>query len=591
MIRTSIIFSGLIALAPALLAAPPGDTIRVSSFGAKAGSYEDALPAFNKAIAACKQQQATVLLLEAGRYDLWPEHAAVKEYFISNTSSEVECPSKLKKIGLLFEGMENLQVIGNGALLMYHGKMITWALDSCRNITLSGIRVDFERPSMSEVTIITASDTAVEAKINPSSTYEITNNHLQWYGEGYGIRQFHAVRMQPATHTFWYDDWRQFDRSKARELSHGAVRFSGNFKNRKFAPGDVISVRDPIRDHVGAFIRRSSGIKLSDVKMHYMHGLGIVAQFSENLHYDNVIVAPREGTGRTIAAFADCMHFSGCRGQILVENCRFNGSQDDPLNVHGTHLQVTEKLSDTKIRVRFMHHQTYGMEAFFSGDSTALLDAATLKIYAFPVVKSARLISEREMEVEFTTALPVALKAGDALENTTWTPALTVRNCRFEGTNTRGLLVSTRRKVLIERNVFYRTGMHAILIANDANGWFESGPVEDVTIRQNEFIECGHNGGRNNAAIAIEPEVKQAAPGHYVHRNIRITDNRFAQYDYPVMFARSTEGLTFTGNRIEQTKLFPAGQPRPNIVLENCRKVKISGNTMEGFGGKLEVKE
>lgn len=576
--------------AQALFAASPGDTVRVADFGGKPGSYEDALPAFNRAIQACKDRKATVLLLEPGRYDIWPEHAADKEYFISNTSSEVECPSKWKKVGLLFEGMENLEVQGNGALLMFHGKMITWTFDSCRNMQLKGIRVDFERPSMSEMTIVAASDTAVDAKVHPSSWYEITGNRLQWYGEGWGMKHFHAIRVQPSTHTSWYDDWRQFDRSTARETAHGSIRFSGNFKNRKFAVGDIFTVRDPIRDHVGAFIRQSSGIKLQDVRMHYMHGLGIVSQFSENLHFDNVIVAPREGTGRQIAAFADGMHFSGCRGQILVENCRFNGSHDDPLNVHGTHLQVREKLSPTSIRVRFMHHQAYGMEAFFAGDSTALLDAASLRIYAFPVVKSAKLVSEREMELEFTKPLPAELKTGDAIENTTWTPALTVRNCRFEGTNTRGLLVTTRRKVLIEHNVFYRTGMHAILIANDANGWYESGPVEDVTIRRNEFIECGHNGGRSNQTIAIEPEIKKAAPGYYVHRNIRITDNTFLQYDYPVLFARSTDGLTFTGNRIQKTQLFPIGQPRPNIVLENCRNVKVRGNTLDGFE-KLEVKE
>ena len=80
-----------------------------------------------------------------------------------------------------------------------------------------------------------------------------------------------------------------------------------------------------------------------------------------------------------------------------------------------------------------------------------------------------------------------------------------------------------------------------------------------MTIRGNTFRECAYNSGRHNFTIAIEPEVKKAAPGHYVHRNIRITGNTFVQYDYPILFARSTDGLTFTGNRIERTQFLPAG--------------------------------
>ncbi len=576
----------LTACALSAQAASPGDTVRAADFGTRPGTYEDALPAIQRAIAACKEKNAAVLVLEPGRYDIWPEHAAEREYFISNTSSETECPSKVKKTGLLFERMENFTLEGNGALLVFHGKMITWVVDDCRNITVKGIRVDFERPSMSELTIAAASDSVVDAAIHPDSRYDIRDGNFQWYGEGWGMKHFHAIRVHTADSTYWYDNWAPFDRSKAARTGPLSVRFRGNFRNRKFVPGDVITVRDPIRDHVGAFINRSENVRLHDVRMHYMHGLGIVAQFSEDLTYDSVFVVPRDN-GRHIAAFADCMHFSGCRGQIKIEDCRFNGAHDDPVNVHGTHLMVQEVLGPRKLRLRFGHAQTYGMEAFFAGDSTALLDAASLKIYACPVVQHAKLVSEREMEVEFTKDV-TGVKKGDALENVSWTPALTVRNCRFEGTNTRGLLVTTRRKVLIENNVFFRTGMHAILIADDASGWYESGPVTDVTIRGNTFQECAYNSGSHNYTIAIEPEVKKPAPGNFVHRNIRIYDNTFLQYDYPLLFARSTDGLSFTNNRIYRTGFRPSGEARANIRLEDCIHVKVERNMEKGFG-KIEV--
>jgi hypothetical protein len=50
--------------------------------------------------------------------------------------------------------------------------------------------------------------------------------------------------------------------------------------------------------------------------------------------------------------------------------------------------------------------------------------------------------------------------------------------------------------------------MSAVLIEADAEGWYESGPVRDVTIRNNEFIDCAYQGGPGNAVIAINPSNK-----------------------------------------------------------------------------------
>jgi polygalacturonase len=171
------------------------------------------------------------------------------------------------------------------------------------------------------------------------------------------------------------------------------------------------------------------------------------------------------------------------------------------------------------------------------------------------------------------------------VENATWTPEVAIRNCRFARTNTRGLLLTTRRKTVIENNTFFRTGMSAILIADDAASWFESGPVRDVLIRGNEFVDCGYNGGPGNAVIAIAPENREVNVEKPVHHNIRIEDNVFRTYDYPVLWAKSTEGLKFAGNRIVRTTtLAPQSGNRNTFALEACSGVVIEGNT---FGGEV----
>lgn len=553
-------------------------TIDVTNFGARPNSFADATENVKKAIEASKGQEQTVLNFPKGRYDFWPDQATETHYYISNSSSEAEFPVKKQRVGLYLKGLKNVTIEGNGSVFVFHGKMISWVLDDCSQINIQNLAINYERPGMSEMTLKEVSQTTVIADIHPDSRFAISDGHLEWYGEKWVAKNHHAVLVRPEKGMLLYSDWDPFLKSKAEKIAALRVKFSGDFSKFKGNPGEVLTVRDRYRDYVGAFINRSKNIRLHHLHMNSMHGLGIVSQFSENLNYDSVFVEPEKGSGRVIASSADGMHFSGCKGQITVNNCRFNGLHDDPLNVHGTHLKITEIVSPTTLKLKFMHHQTYGFDAFIAGDTVAYLHSASLQIFEQGIVKTAKLISEREMLVELQKPFSKALKVGDALENTTWTPSVTIKNSRFEGTISRGTLITTRRKVIIENNVYYRTGMHAILIENDASGWYESGAVTDLTIRNNQFIECGFNSAPDNYIISINPQDKEPLSGYYVHRNIRIENNLFKVYDSPLLSARSTNGLTFKNNKIENSDFLPATKTKPAFNFVGCKGVKLSGN-------------
>ena len=79
----------------------------------------------------------------------------------------------------------------------------------------------------------------------------------------------------------------------------------------------------------------------------------------------------------------------------------------------------------------------------------------------------------------------------DVLENVTWIPEVEIRGCRVSRIPTRGFLITTRRRVLVEDNEFPGTHMSAILLEDDARGWYESGCVRDMPIRGNRFIRRG----------------------------------------------------------------------------------------------------
>jgi polygalacturonase len=554
--------------------------VLLTDFGVKSNSVENACPAIRKAIEACKSMTNTVLLLPEGRIDLWPEGAEKRELYISN-ATEDDTLSKHKNIGFLLENFKNFTIEGKNTLIVLHGKMTAFAILNSENIKIKNISFDYERPTMSEITIKSVSAHLIETEIHPDSKYSIENGIINFYGEGWKTNAYHTIVYKPELTIMKYSSFKPFLKSKAVETSAFHVKFEGDFPKENYQAGDILTIRDPYRDNCGVFINLSRNIQLENIQMHYMHGLGIVSQFSENISLLKVSVAPRENSVRIIAAFADCFHFSGCKGKIILDSCICSGSHDDPVNVHGTHLKIISIDGFKKIKVRFMHHQTYGFKAFFAGDSIAFINPQTLMPMAFARLKTANLINNREMEIEIAGSLPGNLKIGDCIENISWTPEVVIRNSRFERCNTRGLLLTTRRKILIENNVFYRLGMHAILIADDASSWFESGAAQDVTIRNNSFIECGYNSAPDNYIIAIAPENHELQQGNMVHKNILIEGNTFKIYDHPLLTARSTSNLIFSNNIIIWTKNFmkPQQEVRPAFRLTACEKVRILKNT------------
>jgi hypothetical protein len=551
--------------------------VYASDFGVRSNNFENASTAIQKAIDACKAKGDAVLMLPGGRIDIWPEGTAKRELYISNSTENDELP-KVKNIAFLFEDCKNVTLDGNNTLVVLHGKMVSFAILNSSNIKIRNIRFDYERPTISELTIKSITDHSVEAEIHPDSKYVIDNGRIVFYGEGWKTRSYHTIVFEPVSNTLRYSTFKPFLESTAVQLSPFHIRFEGNFSGNKFHPGDVLTVRDPYRDNCGAFIHLSKDIQLENIKMHFMHGLGIVSQFSENISLLKVMVTPRENSGRIIASFADCFHFSGCRGLVKIDSCFTSGSHDDAVNVHGTHLQIT-KVDAGKIIVRFMHHQTYGFDAFFAGDSIAFVDPKTLMPLGTAKLKTAKLISKREIEIEVDGTIPSFVNAGLCIENLTWTPEVIIQNSRFERTPTRGLLVTTRRKVVIQNNTFYHTGMFPILIADDALSWFESGAVQDVTIRNNVFDECGYNSG--SGAIQIAPENHELLSGKVVHRNIRIINNTFKMTNQAVVSARSTDRLVFTGNKIVYTDPLKERRDIVAFDLTACANVLIEKNNFD----------
>ncbi|WP_426294858.1 right-handed parallel beta-helix repeat-containing protein [Dyadobacter endophyticus] len=563
-----------------LLSHSQAQTVSVADAGIRPDTYENITARVQQVIDEAIRTGKTTVTFPKGRYDFWPDGAIRERYFISNTATEAEDSLKIRTIGMLFRNARNLTIEGSGALFVFHGKMTTIVLEHCENVKLQNIQVDFERPTMSEMRYAKVANGEVELDIQRDARYAIRDGRMEWFGEGWKTTHFHAVEFDTTLKTMRYSDWKPFANAQATEISPGRVRFKTPVTPK---PGNILTVRDIIRDQVGMHIRECRNVTLEDVGMHYMHGLGIVSQYTENITMRRVTCAPRPETGRMIASSADFMHFSGCRGKVTVEDCRFSGAHDDPINVHGTNLRIVGRPDANALKVRFMHGQSYGFNAFFPGDTVAFVHSASMERFAHGLVKTASRLNDREVLLTFEKPVPAGLEEHDCVENMTWTPEVLIRGNHFTRTNTRGILLTTPRKAVIENNTFFRTGMSAVLIEADAEGWYESGPVRDVTIRNNEFIDCAYQGGPGNAVIAINPSNKVVDARRPVHFNIRIEGNTFKTFDYPVLYAKSTRGLFFGNNRIIRTNdLDPQSGNHHMFWFNGCTNVEVSDLKLEG---------
>jgi hypothetical protein len=371
---------------------------------------------------------------------------------------------------------------------------------------------------------------------------------------------------------------------RAEELATGKVRIHSLF-TRTPAVGSLLVLRHSERDHAGTFIIDSKNVLLENINMYHNAGLGVLSQFSEDLNFTNVNCVPNEKKGRILAGHDDGFHYSNCKGDIVVKNCTFHGLMDDPINVHVTSVRILERMDDFTLRCKFMHGQSVGLKWARPGESIGFIENKSMHTIATGTVKSFRKIDNEQFEISFQEAIPQQIISGNALENLTWTPNVQIQDSYFKSCRARGILVSTPGKVVIENNIFESSGS-AILIAGDANQWYETGAVKDVLISKNIFkASCMTSMYQFcEGVISIYPEIPEITEKTPpFHHNIIITDNEFHLYDYPVLYALSVENIEFSKNRlIRSTQFEPFHRRKHGLTFEFCKKITVKGNTQEG---------
>lgn len=469
----------------------------------------------------------------------------LKGYHFSNTASIEENPQGLRPVALFLKGKKNVCIDGNGAKLIIHGIMTPFLFDECENITLENLTIDYARPTMSEFTILKQTAPAEYLiKIADFSLFDIKNNRIIWHGEKNKNGDYYwqidyrddmtiAMRYDPNTEYVQmmgangdnrFPSIPEFE--KIDDLGDGLLKVKLKDPNAFFPVGCTVQTRNTVRDQIGGAFVNCKNVVCKGLTIRAMHGLGLLAQLCENVTFDGLNINPAKG--RTVASNADFFQASNCKGEVVIKNCVCSFGHDDFVNVHGTHLKVLEKNAENnRIKVTFVELHSRGFCPFKAGDEIDFINRLTLLPYGSAVIKNVTQISDLEFLLSLDR-LP-EVNVGDVIENATNTPALTVENNKFGPSTGRGVLCTTRKKIVIKNNVFYKTGGNVLCIEDDCNFWFESGYVTDLTFENNKIIDCAYGslGKGGVPVISVNPQVIKKDESIYVHKNITIKNNEF----------------------------------------------------------------
>ncbi len=539
-------------------------------------------------------EEELIINLERGVYRLNPDLAFEKYAPITNHGNGV------KRIAFPLSGFKKVVVEGNGAELLFHGQMMPFLFEECANVEVRNLTIDWDIPFtfLAEVVATNAAEGWREVKPRTAEdgfSWVLAGNKIKYpniNGFNYSCLgstlAFDAETKRPIVGALDLHS----EPTKVERLANGNLKIYEPL--RQMPPvGSLLSSKGD-REHdryAPAFdFKECQNILLEGITIHHALGMGFLFERSEDITIRNSQIVLSEGSKRVIASTADATHFANCRGEILIEGCRFENMLDDGTNVHGTYVEVTEVVDPKTLRVAFRHFEQLGFKFAEVGDEMWYILHPSPERVATGVVESVKSINEEITEITFAEAIPSTMQVGDMLENKSWNPNFTMRGCTIQNHRARSIVLKTPGKTVIEGNHF-SSMMSGVLFRGETMFWYESGAVTDVLIEGNTF-ENAADCGTTHAALYITPVLGAKYDQTAIYdRNIRFIGNTIIGANPRIVIADRVEGLVVEGNKIERNNSFVASFPdAPMFELINSKNVTIQKNSYTGESPKSVLK-
>lgn len=294
-------------------------------------------------------------------------------------------------------------------------------------------------------------------------------------------------------------------------------------------------------------------------------GMGVVIlPDSRDFTFRNVVMKSDLNDNCTEPIQSDGIHIAGCGGKLILDNCYWEYTIDDALNAHAQLLTVTKSEND-RIELKYDKLQGKVLKHWAkSGETLRVYDCNTKLFKGLVNVISAG------ADFAFTDAgiKGIEINPGDFITNPAHFCDFEAVNCRLKSC-TGGLKLRSINSAYVHDCVF--DGVKKSIIMSVAFATTkEGGPVKDVLIEKNIFLNSGYDS-------VIYSGVYSGDTGKFehLHRNITVRENLFSGSTARCLVElTATDGVLIENNTMKNCK---------NTFMEfsNCNDVVCRNNKTE----------
>lgn len=472
------------------------------------------------------------------RYDIYLEDCEPTEnrtYFSYTIRSEL-----IHRVAFLLKDLENVTLDFGGATLIFHGRIVPFILDGCKNIKIINCKVDYERPFYTQAHVLECAKDRMRIRIDEGFSYRVEdgylfatsetwekklncNDCLLWLFDRTGVKHYGIILALFGEEIFPNANPPMPIRQLHVAEDGDDLILTGDFPENWDANdgNNSLLITHEVRDKCTVTLLDCENISIENFIIIHGAALGIMAMHSRNLYFNNYSMYMNyEGNGRLVTNNADAIHTFNCSGDFVLRNSYMDGMLDDTVNVHNNYLLI-EGIEGNTLACRF---PGAGVDVhcplFCAKDTIGVTRGRTLEKLAEYTILDVAVDEESRLRYLTLDRAPSEVRVGDVIENLTGQAEILIENCIF-GTF-RGTKRLQSRKKTVVRNCEFRNREVSLLFPGDTTYWFESGPVEDVLVENCRFFhtECAPR-------LDFRTEVEFTEKENYYHKNITIKDCYF----------------------------------------------------------------
>lgn len=529
------------------------------------------------------QKGGIKLEFEDGVYPFYPEDAACEYVTVTNNDNGD------KRIAFILRDMRDVVIDGKGAEFLFHGSMVPFLAERVSGLELKNFSISYDFPFTFEGEVLSndITDRSFTLRPNPLCKYEVREDRLYLQGYDWELPLGENIVFDPATGSPIYSaekyEANLSEGIEAEMLEDGNVRLTG-FKSALLPPpGSVYVDKGPHgrnRRYPAFVVKECGKVNFTDVTIHNSGAMSLIAENSSDISLDRFCTATKPGSEMMIASSADATHFVGCTGKIQMTDCVFESMLDDATNVHGIYMPVDTLLDSHSFQASFGHFQQDGFPFGKSGDVVALVDRD--RMVQIAQCKIVDISCPCEKTYTFTVDIDLTPFSHQrlAIRNLSNSVAdVHIKDCIVRKNRARCFLLSTNGKILVE-GCELAPMMAGLKISGDANYWFESGPVDELIVRNNVFRGVG-NGGGAHSVLHLDPVIypSQRSTENFYHGKVVFEGNTIYSYEDQVINILSAREFIMRDNKfVRQTEHYTRCPGLPVIDLQYCGQVDVRDN-------------